>query len=106
MKRLLLQLNPMRAVLLVAALLTLAFRPLAEAGADYSGWQFLPNLFVPVLVPMLVMVLCLDALMATVWKSQSSGDELRRYRMIQRADLGVVALLLVVWVSFYASLGG
>ena len=106
MKQLIMQLNPMRAVLLAAALLTLAFRPLAEAGADYSGWQFLPNLFIPVLVPMLVMVLCLDALMATVWKSQSSGDELRRYRMIQRADLAVVVLLVAAWISFYAALGG
>jgi hypothetical protein len=106
MKQLLLQLTPMRAALLAAALLTLVVRPLAEAGADYSGWRFLPNLFTPVMVPMLVMVLCLDALMATVWKSQSSGDELRRYRMIQRADLAVVALLVAVWISFYAALGG
>jgi hypothetical protein len=88
------------------ALLTLVFRPLADAGADYSGWQIVPNLIVPVLVPMLAMVLFLDALMATVWKSQSSGTELRRYRMIQRADLAVAVLLLAVWVPFYATLGG
>jgi hypothetical protein len=106
MKQLLLQLNPMRAALLAAALLTLAIRPLAEMGADYSGWQFVPNLFVPVLVPILLMVLLLDALMATVWKSQSTGAELRRYRMIQRADLAVVVLLVVAWISFYAAIGG
>lgn len=106
MKQLLLQLNPMRAALLAAALLTLAIRPLAEMGADYSGWQFVPNLFVPVLVPILLMVLLLDSLMATVWKSQSTGAELRRYRMIQRADLAVVVVLVVAWISFYAAIGG
>jgi predicted N-acetyltransferase YhbS len=96
----------MRLLLLGAALLTLLLRPLAGAPVAYSGWPILTTLVMPVLVPLLFMLLMLDLMIASIWKSQSAGAELQRYRKIQLANLGVAAVLLLVWIPYYIALIG
>ncbi len=62
-------------------------------------------MLVPVLTPLIMMVLLLDALMARVWLADAEGEVRRRYRTIVRLDLAFTALVFLVWLPFFMSLG-
>ena len=103
--RYLVQLKPMRFVLLMFAVLTLVLRPMADADVVYSGWPMVTTLLVPVLVPLFFMLILLDALMAAVWKSESVEQEKQRYTFILRLNLSTAVILLLVWLPYYIALG-
>ena len=105
LKQFLIQLKPMRVALFLFVLTTIILKPMAGAEVAYSGWQIVPTLLVPILVPIFLMLVLLDTLMAAVWKSESVGEEKSRYQLILRVNLLSAGLLLVVWIPFYIALG-
>ena len=98
------QLKPLRVALLLCAVTTMVLKPDNGATAVYNGWEVVPTLLMPVFAVIFFMLLLLDTLMATVWKSQSSGSELLRYRRIQQVNLVATGLLLIIWLPYFIAL--
>jgi hypothetical protein len=99
LRQLLKWLGPLRLMLLSGALVLLVLRPAPGTPPAYAGWEMLPTLVFPALVPLFFMVLLLDAIMGAV-QLASRPEERRRYRAVIGVDLGM-ALLLVLWWRAY-----
>lgn len=106
MTQFLIQLKPMRVLLLFCALLTIALQPESGTPPVYDGWEMVQTLLIPVLAPLFFMLLILDTLMATLWRSQTSGEERLRYKRIQIADLVAAGLLVLSWLPYFIALAG
>ena len=104
MKQFLTELKPLRAVLILCALLTIILQPEPGTTPVYHGWNVVPTLLVPVLAPLFFMLLMLDSLMASMLRSQSTGEEQSRYRRIRNTDLIVGGLLLLAWLPYFIAL--
>ena len=99
------QLRPLRAVLILAAIIAILGRPEIGEPVVYSGWGMVKTLLIPVLAPLIFMLLMLDALMSRVWMSEAAGEEKKRLRLVVRVDVIVGLLLLVYWLPFFIALG-
>lgn len=99
------QLGAMRVVLAVCTLLVIVLAPAAGTRASAEGWAFVPTLLVPVLAPLILMLLLLDALMGAVFMSDKVGEERLRYRNVVRFNLILAALLFLYWLPYFLALG-
>lgn len=99
------QLGPLRAALILGAIITILGKPAAGTMAVYTGWEMVSTLLLPVLAPLIFMLLMLDALMSRVWMSEAEGDEWKRLRLVFRVDLIVGLVLLAYWLPYFISLG-
>lgn len=104
MKQFLLELKPLRILLIVCAALTVVLQPEAGASPVYHGWQVIPTLLAPVLAPLFFMLLMLDSLMTSVLRSQSEGEERARYGRVRNTVLIAGGLLLLSWLPYFISL--
>jgi len=86
----------LRVGLIVLAILDMLGSPRPGTAAVYSGWEMVPTLILPVLAPILLQVLLLDALMGRVLMSSNKGAERARYRRTVAVNL-VFSLALVLW---------
>ena len=100
------QLGAMRVVLGLCALIVIVLAPAAGTRASAEGWAFVPTLLMPVLAPLILMLLLLDALMGAVFMSDKTGDERLRYRNVVRFNLIMAALLFLYWLPYFLALGG
>lgn len=98
------ELGVLRVTLLATALMLLILVPTPGARAVFSGWPLVTTVLTPVLAPLVMMVLLLDALMARVFLTDAAGAERRRFRVIILANLAVAAILLLRWLPFYAAM--
>jgi hypothetical protein len=99
------QLRPLRAVLILGAIIAILGKPEAGTPVVYSGWEMVSTLLIPVFAPLIFMLLMLDALMSRVWMSEAEGEERKRLRLVVRVDVIVGLLLLVYWIPFFIALG-
>ena len=99
------QLGAMRVVLGLSTLIVIVLAPAAGTRATAEGWAFVPTLLVPVLAPLILMLLLLDALMGAVFMSDKTGDERVRYRNVVRFNLIMAALLFLYWLPYFLALG-
>lgn len=95
--------GPLRLLLALGVLLLLVLRPAPGTPPAYSGWDMLPTLVAPALVPILVAVLLLDALMGAVWLA-SYPDRRQQYRAVIGISLGMTLLLVLWWWPYFAAL--
>ena len=95
----------LRSLLAIAAVLLIVFATSPNVAPVYSGWPFIPSLLVPVLAPLILMLLLLDALMGRVLMSDMRGDERARRRDAVIVNLLLAAGLLLRWVPYYLALG-
>lgn len=105
LKQYVLWLGPMRVALFLSAVAVILLVPDPEVPVSYHGSELFFTVLVPVLTPLVVMVLWLDALMGRVWLADAEGEMRRRYRTIVRLDLAFSALVFLVWLPFFMSLG-
>ena len=96
-------LRPLRLMLLLGALALLVLRPAPGTPPVYAGWDMIPTLIVPALVPLFFMVLVLDALMGAVWLA-SYPAERRRYQTVIGVSLGTALLLVLWWWPYFRAL--
>lgn len=104
MKQMLLDLKPLRIVLIIFAALTVIIQPDPGASPVYHGWQVVPTLLAPVLAPLFFMLLMLDFTMTTLLRSQSEGEEQARYSRVRRVVLIAGILLLLAWLPYFITL--
>lgn len=102
---LLLQMGVLRLVLVGAAILDILLAPNPGTPVAYSGWELVTTLIVPVLAPILLQVLLLDALMAKILMSSNQGVERTRFRRIMIVDLVTAAVLVLGWMPYFLALG-
>lgn len=62
------------------------------------------TLLAPVVAPLALMVLLLDALMARVFLTDAENGARKRWKRIILIDLIGAALLLLRWLPYYAAL--
>lgn len=106
MKKLLIDLKPLRLVLLLTVLAAILLKPSPGTAPVYEGYAVFTTLLIPVLSPILLMLLWLDAIIAKVWHSQTDGEERRRYKIITIIDLAMSIVFLALWIPYFAALVG
>lgn len=104
MKSVLLDLRPMRVVLLLMVLISIVFRPAPGTEIIYEGWPVFSSLLLPVFSPILLMLLWLDSLIAKLWSTQTEGKEQKRYIMILRTNLITSLIFILVWYPYFKAL--
>ena len=103
-QNLLRQLGVLRVALIALTILNILFAPHPGTSAVYSGWEMVPTLIVPVLAPILLQVLLLDALMGRVLMSSAKGVERLRYRRIVIVNLVFSIALVLWWLPYFLKL--
>lgn len=103
-KSLLHQMGVLRVVLIALVILDMLASPRPGTAAVYSGWEVVTTLILPVLAPILLQVLLLDALMGRVLMSSSKGAERARYRRIMLVNLMFSAALVLWWLPYFLKL--
>ena len=98
------QMGVLRVGLIVLAILDMLAAPRPGTAAVYSGWQVVPTLILPVLAPILLQVLLLDALMGRVMMGSAKGAERARYRRIMIVSLTFSAALVLWWLPYFLKL--
>lgn len=104
MIRALLDIGPLRLLLLGLALLIMILAPTGQVEEARAGWDLVPTVLVPALAPMVLMGLLLDALMSRVWMSSAAPDAQPRYRRIMRLNLLACVAILIALYPFLRSL--
>lgn len=65
----------------------------------YSGWEIIPTLIVPALLPIIFFSMLLELMMSTVFMvdAEEPGKK-ERFKTIVKVDIAIVAGLLLFWV--------
>lgn len=100
------QMGLLRLVLVGGAMVDILLAPNPGTPVVYSGWPLVTTLIVPVLAPILLQVLLLDALMGKVLMSSNQGLERARYRRIMIVNLVIAAALVLGWLPYFLALAG
>lgn len=98
------KIRPMRVVLISLAILSLIFKAKSGTPVSYDGWPMIETVFIPVMAPLITMVLLLDSIIATIWYTQTSGEEKSRYKLILICNALTVFVMLSVWIPFFIQL--
>ncbi|TVR58881.1 MAG: hypothetical protein EA420_16645 [Candidatus Competibacteraceae bacterium] len=96
--------GPLRIPLAATALISIFLVPAPGAAPAFEGWAMVSTLLAPVLAPLAVMVLLLDALMARVMMAEAGDAARTHYRRVLWTDLGVVAVTLGFWIPYFRGL--
>lgn len=103
LRQLLNWMGPLRWMLALGVLALVVLRPAPGTPPAHAGWEMIPTLVVPALVPILVAVLLLDVLMGAVWLA-SYPAERRRYRTVMGVSLGMALLLVLWWWPYFGAI--
>lgn len=98
------QLGVLRVALIALVILDMLASPRPGTAVVYGGWQLGTTLILPVLAPILLQVLLLDALMGRVLMSGAKGAERARYRRIIAVNLLFSFALVLWWLPYFLKL--
>ncbi|BAV34740.1 hypothetical protein SCL_2463 [Sulfuricaulis limicola] len=101
-RQLLSWLGPLRLMLVLSVLALLVLRPAPGTPPVYAGWGMVSTLIAPALVPLVFMVLLLDAIMGGVWLASYPGER-RRYQTVIGVSLGMALLLTLWWWPYFGA---
>ena len=104
--RRLLALGSMRWFLAGAALLAIILRPAPGSPVVTEGWALVPLLMAPVMAPLVVTVLLLDALMARIFLADAEGALRGHYRLAILFNLLLAGVTSAYWLPYYLAIGG
>jgi hypothetical protein len=94
-------LGMLRILLLALATLLVVLTPFADVSLPPHGWGLLFGTVLPAAVPMVIMVLMLDALMCLVLKNDAPLARKSELNFAVGAHLVVIGLLLLVWLPVF-----
>ena len=95
----------LRILLIILAIALMALRPWADAEASFGDWNMVPTLIAPALVPIVFMGIWLDVIMCFVFRSDKTGYERKKYNIAIMIDVLTVLVMLLIWLTFFTSLG-
>lgn len=91
--------GPLRFMLHVLAFVFIFLSLLVGDKIFYSGWEMLPTLVVPALIPIIFFGMLLELMMSTVFMVDAEEPAKKaRFKTIIKIDLLLVAGLLLFWV--------
>ncbi|MBI5783493.1 MAG: hypothetical protein HZA69_07110 [Gammaproteobacteria bacterium] len=102
LRQLLNWMGPLRLMLVLGVLALLVLRPAPGTPPVYAGWDMIPTLIFPVLVPLFFMVLLLDAIMSAVQLTSYPGQR-RRYQTVIGVSLGMALLVALWWWPYFGA---
>lgn len=100
-------LKELRALRVIMGLVTAFTAIISRFAGDevhYTGWEMVPSLIVPAIVPILFFVIWLDVLMTWVFRVDAQGAERARLGRALVFDLSLVALLTLSWIGHFIAL--
>ncbi len=71
-----------------------------------SMWAIIAVYVTPVMAPLYAVVLLFDYIMSRVRAADAEGEVSRRYRVIARIELAMIALSLLYWIPYFARVMG
>ena len=95
----------LRSLLAMSGVLLFVFATSSGVVPVYSGWPFVPTVLLPVLAPLILMLLLLDALMGRVLMSDLRGAERTHKRTTVIVNLLLGAGVVLRWLPYYMALG-
>lgn len=98
------RLGMLRVMLLFVTLLLLFTPPGPGTRPVFHGWEMVPTLLVPTLVPMVFMLLLLDVLMCTVFMLDKRGAERVHLKRIALLNLLMAATLMFAWYPYFRAI--
>jgi len=67
--------------------------------AAYSGWEMIPTLIVPALIPIIFFGMLLELMMSTIFMVDAEeAEKTARFKTIVIVDVIIVAGILLFWV--------
>ena len=91
----------LRKLLLLFALVLIAF-PWLPGTDQFSSNQVSVNLMAPITMPILAMLLLLDATMLAVYRSSSDDEpQKQQWGLLMRTNLILTVVLIASWVPFF-----
>lgn len=95
------EMGPLRNGLHGIALLFALLMPLAR-GPDYSDtWNLFFGGILPATAPLIVIVIGLDIMMSSIWKSDADSERVLQLNRIIRTHLLVGGALLFAWLAVF-----
>lgn len=94
----------MRVVLVLLAIASLVLKAEIGTPVSYNGWAMIETVFIPVMAPLIIMVFLLDTLIASIWLTQSDGEEKNRYKLILAVNITTVVIMLSIWIPFFINI--
>ena len=89
-------------MLLTAGVLLIIFSTKPGATVDIHGFKVVTTLLIPVFMPLILMVLLLDALMARVMRSgHKEWETEERYANAVVFNLLVVIVMVIEWLPYF-----
>ena len=98
------KIRPMRVVLVLLAIASLVLKAEIGTPVSYNGWAMIETVFIPVMAPLIIMVFLLDTLIASIWLTQSDGEEKNRYKLILAVNITTVVIMLSIWIPFFINI--
>ena len=96
--------GPLRLALIIMVLVDLILRPVPGTPANFEGASVISDLIAPVMSPILLMLLLLDAIMTGVYMSGMQGDTRVRYRYVLLTNLTLAIFFVWYWVPYFKAL--
>jgi hypothetical protein len=93
-----------RSVLFSVVLLLIFLSLFSMQGYSTDGWQAVPTLIAPSLVPIMFFVLCLDIMMSLIYSIDETQDGKRRYKIIITVHLLSLVVMILCWIPFFDAL--
>ena len=104
MKKLLETLRSMgalRNVLHCTALFLSIMMPISMIQINSESWTLLVLGALPALAPIIVIIIGLDIMMTSIWKSDASEGKLTHYNKVIKAHLAFGGLLFLSWLAVF-----
>jgi len=95
---------PLRLLLLISALILIVF-PWIPGADEFKSNVVSLKLMAPITMPIVVMLLLLDAVMLAVYREGSDdAQQIRQWGQLMRWNLLGAVLLVVSWIPFFVRL--
>jgi hypothetical protein len=96
--------GPLRIPLITLVVVDMILRPEPGSPVNLEGFGVITDLIAPVLVPILFMLLLLDAIMTGVYMSSMQGEKKVRYRVVLFTDLLLAVIFIWYWIPYFKAL--
>lgn len=100
-KQILIDMKPLRIMLIGFAILLIIFRPELGTKVSYEGWAIATTLLAPVLAPIIFMVIMLDSLMTRVFMADKPAESRASLGRVLRVNLVIGIALLLYWLPYF-----